>query len=309
VLQAVADLGYYRDEVARAMIHGRLSLIGFAVPSVDREVIGAMMEGMLEAAETGRYFLKVIRVGSRSGADLARLGLQYRLAGMICSQLPDAMVEALHCGLAARAVPLVVVDNSAPAPWKPCVVSDDPGGERLAIEHLKALGHRRIAYCAYKPRRPWSRRRCDGFVDAMRGLGLDVRPQWVFKTMADDADWSEVVARFRDTRSRPTAVLCAGDPAAMVLIRSLRGIGLAVPRDVSVVGFADFACSRWCDPPLTTIRQPFREMGARAMRRLMEAIQPPPAAGGGQTPGVDSLPTTLVVRGSTAPPPGAGRER
>ena len=325
VLQAVADLGYRRDEIARAMISGRLSMIGVSVPSVNSEVVGAILEGILDVAEEFNYFIKVLRVGKRSGGEIARLCLQYRLAGMVCSQLPDAAIDEIYRGLNPHHVPLVVADNSAMAPWKIRVLSDDQGGVHQALEHFKTLGHRHIGFCASNPRSPWSIQRRQGFISAMEALGLSVNPKWIFQNVTIDGDLSQVIRHFKNAGSHPaslrsfaetgpaslrsfagtspTALLCAGDPLAMVLIRALRGIGLKVPRDVSIIGFADVASSLWCDPPLTTVHQPFREMGAAAMRRLMALILNPSEASK-NTNMTEVLPAPLVVRGSTGKPHG-----
>ena len=301
VLQAAADLGYRRDEIARAMINGRLSMVGVAVPAVNREVIGAILEGVFDVAEEFNYFIKVLRIGKRSGDEIARLCLQYRLAGMVCSQLPDEIMEDIYRGLNPDHVPLVVVDNSAPVPWKIRVLSDDPGGMRQALEHLKMLGHHHIGFCTSGSRHPWSIRRRQGFVNAMEALGLSVKPEWIFQDMTIDGDLSPVISHFKNAASGPTALFCVGDPMAMVLIRALRGIGLKVPQDISVIGFADFASSLWCDPPLTTVHQPFREMGAAAMRRLMALILNHSEALK-DTNMTEILPTTLIARASTAVP-------
>ncbi len=307
VLTAAADLGYRRDEIARAMISGRLSTVGVAVIGINHEIIGDIMEGILDVADEVNYSVKIIRIGKRSGTDIAHVCRQYRLAGLICSQLRDGVVEDIAKGVEPTRVPLVVVDNSTPAPWKYRVLSDDPGGLRQAIRHLKELGHRRLGFCAAFTQSPWSVRRRQGFVDALAALRLPVDSHWCYRnmTMANDGtlggDYAALRRDLKSGKDRPTALLCDGDPLAMGLIRALHHDGFVVPRDVSIVGFADMNVGFWCDPPLTTVRQPFRKMGAAAMRRLMALILKPGEAGDPSRM-TELLPTALVVRGSTAPP-------
>jgi len=309
VLQAAADLGYRRDEIARAMISGRLSMIGVAVPTVKSEIIGSILEGILDVAEEFNYYIKIIRIDNRSGDEIARICLQYRLSGLICSQLSDSMVNDIYPGLNQARVPQVVVDNSAPAPWKIRVLSDDQGGVHQALVHLKTLGHRHIGFCASASRLPWTVQRRRGFVNAMEALGLSVNPEWIFQNMTIGNDlspgrnFSMLMRHFKNARTSPTALICEGDSLAMVLIRALRSIGLKVPRDISIIGFADLVNSQWYDPPLTTVHQPFQEMGAAAMRRLMALILDPSEAlkDANMT---EILPATLVVRGSTDKPRG-----
>ncbi|MBU4211879.1 MAG: LacI family transcriptional regulator [Verrucomicrobia bacterium] len=329
VLQAAADLGYYRDEIASAMITGQLSMIGVAVPEVHSEVVGGILEGILDVAEEFNYFIKVIRIGKRSGDEIAHLCLQYRLAGIVCSQLPDALVEDIHRGLQPDHVPMVVVDNSAPAPWKIRVLSNDEGGIHQAVEHLKTLGHRHIGCCTYTSRTAWGGRRLQAFVSAMEALDLDVKPKWIFQDLKIENNFSPVMDHFKDAVSRPASlgsyagtspaltrprrasgscpaspsalICCDGDYLAMALIRALRGIGLKVPEDISIIGFADYFVSSLADPPLTTVRQHFWKMGSAAMRRLMAWILDPAKASKNTTL-TEVIPTTLVVRSSTAAP-------
>ena len=99
----------------------------------------------------------------------------------------------------------------------------------------------------------------------------------------------------------PTALLCCGDPAALTVLRCARAAGLSVPRDLSVVGYADFTMAEFADPPLTTIAQPFDELGQAAVRRLLERINGPEEDAFTQTRET-YIPTRLIIRESTAPP-------
>ena len=99
---------------------------------------------------------------------------------------------------------------------------------------------------------------------------------------------------------QPTAVACYNDLVAIGVLRTLRQAGIAVPGELSVVGFDDIELAAWTDPPLTTVRQPTGELGCRAVERIAAAL-----AGSAPTPSLEILSPSLVVRGTTAPPRGA----
>jgi LacI family repressor for deo operon, udp, cdd, tsx, nupC, and nupG len=106
------------------------------------------------------------------------------------------------------------------------------------------------------------------------------------------------IARLFAAKEPPTAVFCFNDEMALGAIRWLKSSGRSVPNDVSVVGFDDIEFASFCDPPLTTIEQPTREIGNKAMSVLFEML-----SGGKPEPALHALPTKLIVRDSAAPPP------
>jgi LacI family repressor for deo operon, udp, cdd, tsx, nupC, and nupG len=106
------------------------------------------------------------------------------------------------------------------------------------------------------------------------------------------------IAELFDVKESPTAVFCFNDEMALGAIRWLKSTGRSVPQDVSVVGFDDIEFASFCDPPLTTIEQPTREIGNKAMSVLFEML-----SGGKREPALYTLPTKLIVRESAAPPP------
>jgi LacI family repressor for deo operon, udp, cdd, tsx, nupC, and nupG len=149
--------------------------------------------------------------------------------------------------------------------------------------------------------------RADGYRDAMKAFGLEAPDDYL--KWGAEWDVESAVKASRELLSlsperRPTAIFCAGDLMAMVAIREARKAGLRLPEELSVVGYADFSMAALCDPPLTTVAQPFEEMGRRAVRELLdcrkgEDLQEQLKKATSEC----AIPTRLVVRESTAPPP------
>ncbi len=301
VLNAVARLNYRGNEIARSMIRGRQAVVGLVVPTAGYQVVGEILEGVLDVAERVNYLVKLLRADHETGVETARLARQHCLAGLICSQMPDGFVADAHRELAAGSTPMVVADNSSPAPWKLRVLSDDRDGIRQAVSYLAELGHRSIGCLISDAHTAWAVARRKGFSEAIAGIRAAGGHPQLFQGMDVHSDFGAVLSSFGRKRPRYSAVLCENDYLAMSFIRAARRAGWQVPRDISVIGFADLAGSECCDPPLTTVRQPFRAMGARAMTRLMALIEPGAAASGGKA--ADMLPTQLVIRESTGPVP------
>ena len=220
----------------------------------------------------------------------------------------------LHGGKARRedipsVIPTVVMLE--PIKGHPAVASNDFGGMRDAVEHLVALGHRKIGYLAYVAS-PLIQTRLAGYWAALRTAGIVANPQWVHDLsrsetqgqgtweaghtvmkmwLADtsDAGWDSLGC---------TALLCQNDEIASSCLAAFATAGRRVPQDVSVVGFDGTSRAERTMPPLTTVRLPLHELGATATRLLMRRID-------GEDVGLATitLPTELVIRGSTAPPP------
>jgi DNA-binding LacI/PurR family transcriptional regulator len=220
--------------------------------------------------------------------------------------------------LTRRQVPIVFVDQS-PAPGIPSVNIDDQQGARLAAQHLLDLGHRRIAVVtsgfrgAYgvltEPLKAVSadteRQRMLGWLGPLTDAGIE--PVVVRRPHKDRDDLGyEAAQTILALRQRPTAVLCFSDAMAVGVVRAIQDAGLRVPQDISVVGFDDNPIARRMQPSLTTVRQDVEAKGRAAVTALTAAIERAKGSSTGRVRHL-RLPTELVVRDSTAPPPSPGR--
>lgn len=209
-----------------------------------------------------------------------------------------ADLDAEQCAqLTTRNIPFVVVDTVGELPPAvPIVGSANWGGGLAATRHLISLGHRRIAVISGPTTVLCSRARVDGYRSALDEAGIATDPELVrygdFYVMGGYTHGLELL-RHTD---RPTAVFAGTDLQAIGVMRAARELGLSVPGDVSVVGYDDLPVAEWTDPPLTTVRQPLRDMATTAARMvfaLARGEQPPSTR-------ID-LATELIVRQSTAP--------
>jgi LacI family transcriptional regulator len=203
--------------------------------------------------------------------------------------------------LRALRIPLVVLDPwGVPDPDVASVGATNFQGTYEAVEHLVALGHRRVAFIGGSPTLPASRARQGGYRAALEAQGVDVDHDLIA-----DGDFLvdggyEQGLRLLALPDRPTAIFAGTDMQAMGVYRAAHELGLRIPEDLSVVGFDDVPIADLASPRLTTVRQPLSEMGAVAARQLLQIRNGEPL----RTLRIE-LATSLVIRQSTSAPPPA----
>lgn len=224
-------------------------------------------------------------------AGLAACGRRAVVA--VVNELGPGVVPALH----RVHLPLVVIDPlNQPHAQVTSVGSTNFAGGLAATEHLLRLGHRRIGYVGGLVTAACNTARMHGYRAAMESAGLSVPDGYIRHRHFMYADGVLEGAALLDLPQRPTAVFAASDEIALGVVEAARSRGVRVPDDLSVVGFDDTQMAQLCSPPLTTVRQPLREMGAVAMRTALRL-----AAGETLDSHHVELATQLVQRRSTAP--------
>ena len=290
VREAARSLGYAADPVARALATQQTRLVAVIVgdnaghPDLSLTFFGKVLAAIARRLAQADY--EPVLLQPLAG----RLQHRFDAAVLIGVDADDPLIAELE----RRAVPLVGVDVDCPAPRAAFVGSDHAGGVRLALAHLYARGHRRIAHVAGAPNTLAGSERRAAFVAESERLGLALDDEYV-----RDGDFSSA-SGYRETcallalAAPPTAIVAASDLMALAALQAIRDAGLEPGRDVAVVGFDDLEAAALAHPPLTTIRQDRHELGAVAAARAIELIED-----SGTTPQETVLPVELVVRASS----------
>jgi DNA-binding LacI/PurR family transcriptional regulator len=288
VRAAAARLGYRTSPPARALSTGRSSMVALVIPDVTNPVYFDITRGAEDAAAEAGYTL--LLADFRESGRLERSAIDRALPaveGLVLGgpRMPDSAIR-----MAAKQRPTVVLNRAVAG--LPSVVTDNQRGMRRVAEHLGTLGHDTITYLA-GPEASWA--------DGMRwrslreaGFELELRVRRLGPYPPTVAGG---LAAVEDLRRHPTtAVVAYNDLMAIGLLHGLRRARVAVPRQVSIVGFDNIFGSDFCTPALTTVAAPLRALGAAGVRQLLAEL------GGARPrtaqPGV--LPVRLVVRASTA---------
>ncbi|MDD5707265.1 MAG: LacI family DNA-binding transcriptional regulator [Kiritimatiellae bacterium] len=315
ILEAAEVMGYQPNQIARAVATGRTKVIGVLGHVLEHEFTALMVSGVVRVAQRNGYLVK-IQLSDRDASPepAVRAAVQQRLAGIVSIHSDEAFLLKARAELARHSIPLAIVDHTTLNLGKKRapgirVVSDDEQGVRDAVAHLAALGHRRIALLSVDGNGTGWRVREKGYRNAMRRFKLRVRDGYLRRLHLDHSHCREAASALLRMTERPTALVCVTDMIAMVALRTARMLGLRVPEDLSVIGFADLDMAQFADPPLTSVAQPFEKMGEVVAERLLAAIAQGTSGAAQRKPLL--LSTRLVVRESTGPanaPIGCGRE-
>jgi DNA-binding LacI/PurR family transcriptional regulator len=298
VRRAAAELGYRPNAHARNLARRRTHSVGVMLSDLHNPFFAEIYDGVeAEAARAGYRLL--VNTGSRRPArERAALEalLELRVDGII---LAGARLGSSDIAAAAREVPVALVTRVVRDRSVDWVTSDDSHGAELAVEHLAALGHRRIAHVD-GGRGAGAAARRSGYCRAMARLGLGRHDSVV---RGDFTEASGVVAarRLRAAPDPPTAIFTANDLCAVGVLSQLDELGLAVPGDVSVVGYDNTSLAALHSVDLTTIDQPRTAMGRQAMLAVLRRLSGGPEAA--REPVRSVLAPALVVRATSGPPP------
>lgn len=274
VLAVAEELGYRSNHLARAMRTGNTHMLGFIGGDLCSENVGRMLDGALEEAEKSGFTLKILphRDNENIRENIIRRSSELRLTGVAALHLPTEMLELLRAETQQCGYGMVLLDSPMPLDGVPQVMSDDENGVRLAISHLVELGHRRIAMIAGNNPSTITTARERTFRRVMSDAQLELPAGYVaygdYRLREPSVAAAKALLQL-PAAQRPTGIFCTGDLVACVVVQVAQELGLSVPRDVSVIGFGDFRVAGFLVPGLTTIRQPFREMGKRAVQRLI----------------------------------------
>lgn len=294
VLDAIDELGYRRNAAARLLASTRSGLVGVVTWGSSQFGPANVMLGLEAASRSTRFRLSRINIeeiATDAFNEAVELLLEQSVEALIVI-VPHRSVLRIAQALSLD-LPVVVVEGDLSE--TPLTAGlDNVQGARLATRHLLDLGHETVVHLAGPSDWMEAIARKDGWRAELEDAGRPVPPlRW-------GGDWSArsgyetglSLARERDI----TAVFAANDQMALGLTRALFERGRRVPDDISVVGFDDLPESRYFTPSLTTIKQPFPDLGRRVMEMVEKALAGDPA------PTSDLIPTTLVVRESSAPP-------
>lgn len=293
VQAAVDETGYRRTGLARALVTGRSMTIGVVTYDTDFYSRSAIMLGVQRASRDRGYAVSASGTMSLSAASVGQAIERLR------RQSVDGMVIAIpirdepSLRVLTHGIPTAVIDGLGSAADE-IVAIDQVQAGRIATEHLMQLGHATVWHVAGPASWNDAAGRTTGWAEALHAAGRQVPPVLY-------GDWSPesgyrnglVLGRLPDV----TAVFVGSDEMAFGVIRALEDLGRHVPQDVSIVAMDDIALAQYCSPPLTTVRQPFQEMGRLAVERVVALLDDPHALR-------ESLVVApaLVVRQSTAAP-------
>lgn len=298
VQAAISALDYHPNPSARRLSLGKTLTIGVIAPFFTRPSVVERLRGIESVLAETEYDLVVYNVESapRYETYFQERSRRERVDGLIVISLrpPEAHAQrVLESG-----APTILVDISHAGFSQ--VIIDDVDGGRKATQHLLDLGHRRIGFLSDYGDSTFhftaNRDRYTGYVRALEDADIDLRPHYTVHGEHSRESAYELASQLLTLDEPPTAVFATNDTLATGVLEAAEEQGLDVPDDLSVIGYDDIEMAEYLN--LTTIRQQLFESGVTGGELLLEAIASPPDG-----PRCILLPTELVTRATTAPPP------
>jgi LacI family transcriptional regulator len=294
VMQVVQEHGFVPSVTASSLAGGRSPLLGVLVPSLTWPLMPQIMQSVADVIEQTSYELVLYSISHRTD----RSGLIDRI---LATRLIDGLLAVYPDGLAGaestapinressthlreiyeRGFPVVVLDDQSlpgPVPW---VGPDNRVGAYEAVRHLIRHGHRRIAYVQGPLQYQCSHDRYAGYQQALAEAHIAIDPALIVQGDFSTASGRTATAQLLALAERPTAVFAANDQMAYGVLSASEAQGLRIPDDLAIIGFDDIALSAHTRPALTTVRQPFAEMGRSATEMLLALVSAPRLFGGG----------------------------
>lgn len=296
ILAAAAELGYQPDHRARALRLSRSGAIALVVPEVNNAIFGGLHEGIQEACQSRRtaVLLGQLNASDRSSDALSRLIGNGRVDGVVLQRAESYDDDALRAALDVP-VPTVLFNSRLPDRVG-SVVLDDPAAVRIAVEHLRQLGHTAIGFIAGAAQHDAAARRLEAFT----ALTADdpPHPEWTQEGGWEAPAGHAAMSRILGLEERPTAVIVASLNAAVGALHAAAQHGVRVPDDLSIVSVHDAWIASYTVPELTTVRMPMVEAGHRAASMLLDHLD------GAELEDVvlESPAPELIARESSAPP-------
>ncbi|WP_116808229.1 LacI family DNA-binding transcriptional regulator [Steroidobacter cummioxidans] len=298
VLAQVERSRYKPNLLARNFRSKRAFSIVVLVPNIANPFFAEIIRGIEQVAQQHGYAVLLGDTEGREDREAYYVGLvETRQAdGLI--QLHPRLPKAARGANGTLDIPLVnACEYIEDAPC-PRVGIDNAAAAREMTSYLLGLGHRRIGVVLGPDSSPLTSDRLRGYKLALRSAKISADDTLIAQGDFTMSSGKAAAEQLFNTQRPPTAIFCFNDEMALGAIRFLKSTGRRVPQDVSVVGFDDIEFASFCDPPLTTIEQPTREIGNKAMSLLFDMLN-----GSKPEPTMHTLPIKLIVRDSAAPPP------
>jgi LacI family transcriptional regulator len=299
VLSAMEALDYHPDEVARSLKKGRTKAIGVIVPDITNAFYPEVIRGLEAAAREHGYAVLLCDSTEDPANEHDHLSTLFarRVDGVI---LACCASSTAYEAIVRRRFPVVFVDRLPEALTEGSVSTDNIGAGHMATRHLIDLGHKRIAMLVGHLGLSPHRDRLEGFRKAMQEANLPIRDEYLISGQVQMTHGFDATLQVLNLHEMPTAIMASNNKLLLGLLQALNERSIQIPKQLSILGFDDYAWNKYFSPTLTAVAQSTNEMGRRAFELLLRIIEREP---GQELPEKQiRLSAELRIRTSTAPP-------
>ena len=295
VEQAIAELDFFPNRVARGLTSRKSGAIGLIVPDLVNPFFSVVLRGAEMVARRAGYRVLLCNTESDLGLERSYIEdmMSHRVEGLIVAPVNDSSLQNLS-PLMRRGLPFVLIDRAIPGVDSDLVRADSAAGARRLMQHLTAIGHRRIAFIVGGDEVSTARERARGYREGLAAAGLSFDPDLVVQTTVDRIGGYRAMQQILRLEPRPTAIFAVNNMTAMGAMETIREAGLSVPQDLALVCFDDVEHLAILSPFMTVVDQPAETFGTLAVQLLLERI----AGRAGERPRLVVLQPELIVRRS-----------
>lgn len=299
VWKAIEELGYVPNSQARALGSGRSRLLGLIVSDMTNPFFPELIQSFEQSAVTNGYEvlisstsceMKCIQLCIRRMMEREVDGIAIMTFGMK-NPLPEQMVS--------RDIPIVFVDDGFPHSRSTVLSIDYSRGIQQGVQHLAALGHRKIGFISGPLHLNSALTRKESFLESLKKVDLKPSKEWMLESDHTLKGGHETMLNLLKFGKMPTALMCSNDMTAIGILRASRDQGFHVPGDLSVIGFDDIQLAEYIFPSLTSIEMPCRNLARSAVNALIAHLSPNRRSNSQQS---IKITTRLVVRETTGSP-------
>lgn len=291
--KAIRELNYHRNVNARRLVMNKTYTIGIVIDNISNPFYSGIIRGIEAVARKHGYNCVFLSWTSNYAKEISFLNLLYegQMDGLILVSFLKRNTEDL-LEIKQSTYPIALVGDHGEMDGIFSVDVDNAAGVSEVVRYLHDIGHRHIAYISGPDTAAATKYRLKGYSNTLKELGLPQSPDWIV-----ESDWSNeggyAAMKKLMEKKEITAVIASNDETAIGAMRALQEAGKAVPDDISIVGYDDIPVASWVYPKLTTVRQPFVEIGTMAAEGLFRKI-----AGTEEEPRSHLLKPTLIIRNS-----------
>jgi LacI family transcriptional regulator len=275
VKDAIDELGFTPNVLARALARARTSTIGVALSAITNIYFGEVVHGMQAECIRHGYFLFLTDTADQPEHQLEviRALHERRVDGMVLAHVPDPDNRAVRY-LQKHKIPVVFVDRAIDSGFDQVLVENRKATQSL-VAHLAGHGHKRIGLVSGIQGLATTVERIEGYRAGLKDAGLPFDERFLECGESEMEPAHQAVLRLMKLSKPPTAIISANNKMTLGVVRALKSIGRRIPKDIAIAAFDDFEWADSFDPTLTALAQPCQEMGAHAIKLLLRRIKTP----------------------------------
>ncbi len=298
VWAVVAELNYFPNTQARALVSGKSRLLGLIVSEITNPFFPELIQSFEQVAVERGYEILIASTNyERSKMEqCARRMLERKVDGV--AVMTFGIEDFLFDRFAAENIPVVFIDAAPPTPNSSFLTVDYRAGIYEGVQHLAVMGHRKIGFISGPLRLRSAQARKDAFLGCLRSTAIKPNMDWVVEGDHTLDGGRDAMQKILALPTQPTAIMCSNDMTAIGVQHALFEANLHVPDDFSLIGFDDIHLAEYTIPPLTTIRMSCQDLALRAVGSLLAHLQP---SDKGPAP-IPRIETRLIVRQTTGLP-------